>query len=123
VKGQNKEGDSYNISANVDKGAVKEAVLGAIEGISNAVPVIVGGMVGGSLGAAAIKASKSLPPIQKAALGVGTAIVGSFGVTSATGIAKELVKNVSKRTEEANPLSVSSVSNNKTGSGDSGKDG
>ena len=122
VKGKNKE-DSYNISANVGKGMIKEAVEGAIEGIGKSVPVIIGGMVGGSLGVAAINASKSLPPVQKAAVGVVTAIVGSFGVTSATGIAKELVKNVSKSKEEENPVNVSSVSNNKTGSGDSGKDG
>ena len=122
VKGKNKE-DSYNISANVGKGMIKEAVEGAIDSIGKTVPVIIGGMVGGSLGVAAINASKSLPPVQKAAVGVVTAIVGSFGVTSATGIAKELVKNVSKSKEEENPVNVSSVSNNKTGSGDSGKDG
>jgi len=122
VKGKDKEDDSYNISGNVGKGMIKEAVEGAIEGISKAVPVIVGGKVGGSLGVAIIKASKSLPPVQKAAVGVGTAVVSAFGVTSATGIAKELVKNVSNKEEEANPLSVSSLSINKTGTGDSGKD-
>ena len=49
-------------------------------------------------------------------------MVGAFGVTGGTVVAIELVKNKSKKTEEANPLSVSSESNNKTGSGDSGKD-
>jgi hypothetical protein len=81
---------------------IKEAVEGAIDGISKVVPVIVGGMVGGSLGVAAIKASRSLPPIQKAAVGIGTAILGSFGVTGATGLAKELVKNVSKKKQTKN---------------------
>jgi hypothetical protein len=123
VKGKAKEADSYNISANVGKGMIKEAVEGAVEGISTAIPVVVGGMVEGSLGVAVIKASKSLPPVQKAIVGVGTAIFGSFGVTSATGLSKALVKNATtKSKEEANPLSVSSVSNPKTGSGDSGKD-
>jgi hypothetical protein len=121
VKGKNKEGDSYNISANVGKGMIKEAVEGAIDGISKSIPVIVGGMVGANLGVAAIKASKSLPPLQKAAIGIGTAIVISFGVTASTGVAKELVKNIGKKTDEAKP-SFSSASTNKTGSGDIGKD-
>lgn len=121
-KGKEKQGDSYNLSASIAKGVIKEAVEGAIEGISNAVPVIVGGMVGGTLGVAVIKAARTLPPVQKAALGVGTAIVSAFGVTGSTSIARELVKNVSKK-EEGKPLSVSSLSNNTTGSGDSGKDG
>jgi hypothetical protein len=120
VKGKD---NSYNISASVGKGVIKEAVEGALEGLSKTVPVVVGGMVGGSLGVAMIKASKSLPPIQKAAVGLGTAILGTFGVTSAAGVAKELVKNVSNTKEESNPLNASSVSTNKTASGDSSKDG
>jgi|SRR5882762_2663390 len=102
---------------------IKEAVEGAVEGISNAIPAAVGGMVGGSLGVAVIKASKSLPPVQKAIVGVGTAVVGAFSVSTATGVSKELVKNLTSSKEDAKPLSVSSESNNKSGSGDSGNDG
>ena len=120
VKG--KEADSYNITANVGKGMIKEAVEGAVEGISNAIPTAVGGMVGGSLGVAVINASKSLPPLQKAIIGVVTAAAGAFSVSTATGLAKELVKTVSNSKEDAKPLSVSSVSNNKLISGDNGKD-
>ena len=120
VKG--KEADSYNITANVGKGMIKEAVEGAVEGISNVIPTAVGGMVGGSLGVAVINASKSLPPLQKAIIGVVTAAAGAFSVSTATGLAKELVKTVSNSKEDAKPLSVSSVSNNKLISGDNGKD-
>jgi hypothetical protein len=121
VKGKGKEADSYNITANVAKGMIKEAVEEALEGISNAIPAV-GGMVGGSLGVAVIKASKSLPPVQKAIVAVGTAVVGAFSVSTATGVSKELVKNLTSSKEDAKPLSVSSVSNNKTDSGDNGKD-
>jgi hypothetical protein len=120
---KNVKDESYSMSANVGKGVITEGVAGAIEGISNAITVIVGGMAGSSLGVAALKASKSLPPVHKAAVGVGTAIATSLGVTTSTAVAKELVKNISNNKEEANPLSVPTISNNKTGSGDSGKDG
>lgn len=119
---KNVKDESYSMSANVGKGVIKEAVAGAIEGISNAIPVIVGGMAGTSLGVAALKASRSLPPVHKAAVGVGTAIATSLGVTTTTAVAKELVKNISNN-KEANPLSVPTISNNKTGSGVSGNDG
>ena len=115
VKGkEKKDDDTYKVSANVAKGMIKEAVQGAVEGISKAVPVVVGGMVGGSLGVAVIKASNSLPPVQKAILGVGTAVGGAFTVTAAAGISSELVNKITKN----NP-----TSNNKTSSGDSGIEG
>ena len=114
VKGKGKEKekkeDDYNISANIPKGVIKETV----EGISNVVPPLVGGLVGGKLGAAVIKASNSLPPVPKALLGVGTAIMGAGGVTYITAAVKDLTKNNSS----VNTPSI----NNKPSIGDSNKD-
>lgn len=76
------------------KGLIKEAVQGAVEGIGNAVPTLIGGMAGASLGSAIIKSAWKLPPVQKAALGVATAVIGGLGVTVATGLVKEAVKNL-----------------------------
>jgi hypothetical protein len=117
--------NSYNISANVGKGVIKDAVQGAIECISTVVPGVIGGMVGGSIAVAVVNASKSLPPIQKAAVGVGTAILGTFGVGVAAGVSREAVKIVSTPSSKAaeSPVNVSTVSNNTAGTGDSGKDG
>lgn len=117
---KSKDKDSYNISANVGKGMIKEAVEGALEGISNVVPAVIGGMVGGTLGATIMKASPGLPPVQKAMLGVTTAVFSAAGITTATGLSRAIVKNLTNNTEESNP---SSVSKNTLSSGDSGKDG
>ena len=71
-----------------------------MEGIENAVPALVGGggcIVGGKLGVAAM-AMKGLPPVQKAVLAVGTAVVGGFGVTFGAGLAKNALKRVSSST-------------------------
>jgi hypothetical protein len=69
---------------------IKEAVGGIVAGINSAAPPVIGGIVGASLGKAVIKASAGLPPVQKAILGVGTAVLGGFGVTVATTLGKEV---------------------------------
>jgi hypothetical protein len=122
VKEKDKD-NSYTISANVAKGVIKEVVQGAVEGISNVVPGVIGGMVGGSLGTAMINTSKGLPPVQKAIFGVTTAVAGAFGVGAATQVTRDVFKKETNNKEAESPVSVSNVSNNKAGNGDSGKDG
>jgi len=114
--------DDYTISASVAKGIVKEAVEGAVEGISKVVPTVVGGFVGGSLGVAAIKHANSLPPVQKAMLGVGTAVIGAFGVNVATGLGKSVVTNASKSTGAESSVSGSNISSSTGAKGENVKD-
>ena len=85
---------SYLYSGSVDKGIIKEAVQGVVEGIGNIVPVVVGGIAGAGLGGAIIKSTSGLPPLQKAALGVATAIGGSLGVSVSSAVGKEIAKNI-----------------------------
>jgi hypothetical protein len=108
VKGSNDE-NSYNFSGSVGKGMIKEAVQGAVVGISNAIPPVMGGIAGASLGGAIIKASSKLPPTQKAALGVATAVIGGLGVTVATAFGKKIVK------PESNSKEVSSSESSGSG--------
>lgn len=90
---------SYNYSGNIDKGIIKEVVQGVVEGVGNIVPVVAGSIAGVGLGSAIIKSSSGLPPLQKAALGVATAVTGSLGVTVTSGVGKEITKNILKKNE------------------------
>ena len=81
--------NSYQFGGSVGKGIIKEAVQGAVEGISNAAPTVIGGIAGASLGGAIMKSAGKLPPVQKAIIGVTTAVFGSLGVWAATGFGKE----------------------------------
>ena len=102
--------NSYSSFSNA-KGIVKGAAQGVVEGIGNVIHAVIGGMVGASLGASIIKASGKLPPVQKAALGVATAVAGWIGVTIGTGLGREFVKNVSKTKEVGSSESSGSGSN------------
>jgi hypothetical protein len=84
-KGNNDKDKSYEFSGSVGKGVVKEIVEGVIGGIKDVVPTVVGGMVGSGLGVAIIKNASGLPPAQKAALGIATAVGGSLGVNISAG--------------------------------------
>lgn len=106
---------SYNISGSVAKGMIKEAVQGAVEGIGNVLPAAIGGMAGASLGNAIIKGTSKLPPMQKATIGVLTAVAGGFGVTVATGLGSKVVKAVTNSTDNASSGSESTVKKMGTG--------
>ena len=97
---------SYHFSGSVEKGVVKEVVQGVVEGIGNIVPIVVGGLAGAGLGSAIIKSSSGLPPLQKAALGVATAIGGSLGVSVSSSVGKEIAKNIFKKNEIMKDSSV-----------------
>ena len=88
---------SYHYSGSVEKGIIKEAVQGVVEGNGNIVPVVVGGIAGAGLWGAIIKSTSGLPPLQKAGLGVATAIGGSLGVSVSSAVGKEIVKNIIKK--------------------------
>jgi hypothetical protein len=96
---------SYHYSGSVEKGIVKESVQGVVEGIGNIIPAVAGGIAGAGLGSAIIKSSSGLPPLQKAALGVATAIGGSLGVSVSTGVGKEIAKNIMKKNENVKDYS------------------
>jgi len=84
----------YTSTISIAKGMIKEAAQGITEGIVSVVPAVIGGMAGTSLGSTVIKASGKLPPAQKAALGVATAVAGGVGITIGTGLGREYVKAV-----------------------------
>lgn len=122
-KTDNSDDKKYNFSGSVDKGAVKEAIQGVVEGIGSALPTVIGGFAGVSLGGTIMKVSGGLPPFQKAVLGVGTAVVGAFGVSTSAGLGREMVKNVCKSKEVESSgsgigsASGSEVSESKGGNG------
>ena len=104
VKGKEKDKNendnkTFNVSGNVSKGMIKEAVEGIVAGINSVVPPVIGGIAGVSLGKAAIKASSGLPPVQKAALGVATTVITTYGVTDASGLGKEVGSSKNKGIE------------------------
>jgi len=76
--------DTSNLSLSAAKRMITDAVQGAVEVMGNAVPTLIGGMAGANMGKAMIKFAGKLPPIQKGAFWVGTAIVGSLALTVAT---------------------------------------
>ena len=116
---ENNNDKSYQFSGSIGKNIVKETVQGVIEGLNTYIPSLVGGMGGAGLGTAIINKSGSLPPVQKAALGVATAVGGALGLTIATGVGREINKNFINKSEVNNGKASSDSSGSSGSSGSS----
>jgi len=106
VEPKDNKKDSYHFSGSVEKNLMDKI----LDTVSNTAPSVMGVLGGVQLGKAVIKSSGGTIT-QKAALGVGTAIGATLGLSSASVLSKAINKNILKKddVDDGDDKSISSV--------------